>query len=124
MKTCSECRAYLKKMQLLFSQTGVRVFERIEPDPFLPTRVEALARQRRERPGVRKLKFQAKWVLASFLVVLSLYVGMEMGKQLARVQQSESYEFIATYTVLLNQSSPAVDFVYAYNDNEAREEGK
>ncbi len=76
---CGECRTYFKKVSLLVERPHPTLRPQLTPDPFLPSRVRALAE---ERSAGRSRRSAMGWVrvsVASAMLVLAAAAGIYLG---------------------------------------------
>jgi anti-sigma factor RsiW len=110
---CAECRSHYRQMSLLFDAAKPVLLPRIEPDPFLPARIRALARAQAEdrarthtaaagraavapRGGLRRLGAPAMTAAAVLAAVLGVFIGRELSLR-APAGESVDSSMVNTY---------------------------
>jgi predicted anti-sigma-YlaC factor YlaD len=106
---CAKCRSYYRRMSQLFEAARPVLLPRIEPDPFLPARIRALAEDRaNERAvaagratvapagGARRLAAPVMTAAAVLAAVLGVFIGRELSLR-APVGQSVDAAMVDTY---------------------------
>ena len=108
---CAECRSHYRRMSQLFDAAKPVLLPRIEPDPFLPERIRALARAQAEdraraaaagraavahRGGLRRFGAPAMTAAAVLAAVLGVFIGRELSLR-APVGESVDAAMVDTY---------------------------
>jgi predicted anti-sigma-YlaC factor YlaD len=97
LEECTNCRAYFEKMSLLLDTLDPSLLPTLEPEPYLPTQIRALA----ERRGATRLRRAVAWArvsLATLSVVVAAFSGVYLGASLTAVQSSvDDSEIIGAY---------------------------
>lgn len=88
LHSCAGCRRYFEKMDAIFSPADPAALPQLQPDPLLPTRIRALARQRstteRANPAIGSIfanKLQLG--LSGMMMIAAIGIGVYLGKSLA-----------------------------------------
>ncbi|MCB0303340.1 MAG: zf-HC2 domain-containing protein [Calditrichaeota bacterium] len=87
LESCEGCRRYYRQMAELLAPADPALLPQLTADPFLPTRIKALAASPEKRLG-KAGNFRWVWTTAMFL--LAMYFGVFLGKGLAEEQRSSS----------------------------------
>lgn len=87
LESCEGCRVYYRRMAELLAPGDPALLPQLTADPFLPTRIKALAAAPEKRRG-RAGNFRWVWTIAMFL--LAMYLGVFLGKGLAEEQRSSN----------------------------------
>lgn len=97
LEECTNCRAYFEKMSLLLDTLDPSLLPALEPEPYLPTRIRALA-DRKGTTGLRRAVAWARVSLATFAVVVAAFSGVYLGASLTTAQSSvDDSEIIGAY---------------------------
>jgi anti-sigma factor RsiW len=93
---CGDCRRYFEKMSRLMEGVGADALPHLEPDPFLPARIRAVAETAKTPPGSKYPVFGRLAVsVMSATVVLAAAAGIVIGSGLSsRVSASEETQTI------------------------------
>jgi predicted anti-sigma-YlaC factor YlaD len=116
---CAECRMYFERMSRLLERPESSDLPRLEPDPFLPARIRAMAddssadRARATAPG-RAIAKPLGWLRLSSLgvmFVVAVAAGVYLGQSIAlpRIQNGDS-QLVSSYYEAFSQSSFADDW--------------
>ena len=82
LKECAACRKYFDSMSVVLLPSQVSSPNVLSADPYLPTRIRAMAESRdREPDGVKGIV--ARWVLRTIMFVMAVVFGIYMGEQLS-----------------------------------------
>ncbi|UCG53019.1 MAG: zf-HC2 domain-containing protein, partial [Candidatus Latescibacterota bacterium] len=92
---CVECRRYFETMSVLLEKTDSSLLPRIEPDPFLPTRIRAMDKATRT-PIPRCFIAWARISLVSVMIMIALSAGIYLGRGLATATRSNGETEIAS----------------------------
>ncbi len=90
LESCKECRDYYQKMSDVLKSPQVSRLKTLEPDPYLPTRVKALAEQVKNK---KQITFDPQWLrvaLYSLLIAFALSLGGFMGYHIFQPQPDEN----------------------------------
>ncbi len=88
LKICTDCRTYFEKMSGVLVHIDPLAFQALTPDPFLPTRIKALA-DARQKENASKNGFVWEWVgklqlmISTVMVAVAITLGIFLGKGLA-----------------------------------------
>jgi len=107
LKGCVDCRQYFEKMSLLLDQHDPSFLPHLEPDPFLPTRIRALAEGGEvvERENLRRAVGWLRLSVASALTLVAVTTGAYLGLGLSATNGSaDDSEIIAAYYDAFSQS--------------------
>jgi predicted anti-sigma-YlaC factor YlaD len=109
LDACGDCKRYYDAMSLLLEKPDRSLLPRIEPDPFLPARIKALAA---EGPGTqihaKRFAFVRMSVIAAVCAV-AVAAGVFLGTGLSSIV-SRSYDdtaVVKAYSSALSQSGIA-----------------
>ena len=99
--SCLECKTYFDKMSAALDVVDHTALPTLTPDPYLPTRIKALAESPRDahsavlRPG---WLMRLRWAFSTAMVVSALSIGVFLGKGLATMNTGSTYEESFTST--------------------------
>jgi predicted anti-sigma-YlaC factor YlaD len=82
LKGCESCRQYFDSMSLVVLPSGGIAPEELKSDPFLPTRIRALAEATTAR-GQQKAPAALRWALRTALFAIAMACGIYMGEKLS-----------------------------------------
>jgi len=92
-------------MALLMQPPGDDTFPELEPDPYLATRVKAIAQK---KAGVFKPVKWLKWTLVGAASSIAILLGVELGNGLyTETQTDTNTEIVATYYQAFSQEGIA-----------------
>lgn len=118
LEHCSKCRDYYSKMASLIETPEEESFPELEPDPYLATRVRAMAHK--EAHGFKALHW-LRWTLVGAASSIAILVGVELGNSLYTATQTDTgTEIVSTYYEALSQQSIAdqwQDVIQTNQDN-------
>jgi predicted anti-sigma-YlaC factor YlaD len=80
---CAECRLYYERMSLLLEKTDPALLPRLSADPFLPSRIRALAADRRARPVRARALGWLRFALGGVMLVFAAAGGVYLGQGLS-----------------------------------------
>lgn len=86
LESCEGCRAYYRRMAELLAPADPALLPQLAADPFLPTRIKALAVPEKRR----SLAGNFRWVWTTAMFLLAMYLGVFLGKGLAEAQHSSA----------------------------------
>lgn len=94
---------------------------KLQPDPFLPTRLEALAKNE-NRDEVLQESLLANWSVASILAAGAIIIGIYIGSGLTSesVTSDASNEIITEYSEAFYQSGFVDDWHNVFEDGETQ----
>src|SRR5438128_144409 len=72
---CPDCKNYFGEISNLLTTAAGRELPRLEPDPYLPQRINALASARKSLPRIRFVRGAVLTALASAAVGFGIYLG-------------------------------------------------
>lgn len=102
---CITCRKYYEKMSLLLDRTDIPRNPKLQPDPYLPARIVALANAQSSAHG-KGFVNAARWSLASLTFALAVFIGIVLGKGLAAPStQYKTSEIISAYYNAVSQEN-------------------
>lgn len=102
---CEGCRSYFDKMSFLMSELDTAAPPRLKPDAFLPTRIRALAEQRRARKAAGKRFAWGRVSLVGASFLLAVTAGVILGTGLTSASySSEETELVQSYSTALSSS--------------------
>lgn len=91
LQSCEACRRYFDKMDALFAPVDPAALPQLQPDPYLPIRIRALAGQRAaegragQQAGVI-LPNKVQLGLSGIMLMAAISIGVYLGKGLATYQ--------------------------------------
>jgi predicted anti-sigma-YlaC factor YlaD len=122
LQDCPNCRRYYEKMSAVFAEKAdLSALPLLEADPFLPTRIKALADER------TKLSYDAQegrqWAgtfrltISTMIIVAALAIGIFLGKDLATAEQYSESDLISDYYQAFAQQSYAANWESILEEN-------
>jgi predicted anti-sigma-YlaC factor YlaD len=102
IEACVECRGYFSRMSAFLEKPHAGDLPRLEPDPFLPTRLRAGGSNRR-----RAVTGWPRWLQASFAgvaLVAAVAAGIYLGAGAAREPVNGETQLLTGYYEALSQS--------------------
>ena len=97
LKACSFCRQYFDVMSRALLPSPDHSQETLLPDPYLPTRVKAMARQ--SGAEARRGKSVGLWTLRSAMFLIAVVFGIYLGERLSyRPSTVTEQNLIAEYS--------------------------
>jgi len=121
LERCAECRNFFDLIYQIENEPRRDIFPELPADPYLPVRVRANFEQQKESiPG--KLGHALQLVIYAVAIVISITLGIFLGKQFHQTHGSEEETIITAYTDILNEEPPVVDFVLENGENQNQEE--
>lgn len=126
LDACGACRRYYETMSLLLEKPDRSLLPRLEPDPFLPARIEALAAAGPARYARAPRLTVLRASLATAVFVCAVAAGVFLGAGISTVLTS-SYDDTAVvdaYSDALSQSGFADSWeeIVAYNSTNEEEQ--
>ena len=119
LEECAECRQYYESMSLLLDKSNPSLLPRLEPDPFLPTRIRAEAEAKGRRPALRRASSWARLSAAGVMVVVAATFGVYLGKGLSTATQlDEDTEMISAYYETFSPTSIVDDWASLLENGE------
>jgi predicted anti-sigma-YlaC factor YlaD len=115
LESCEDCSTYFAAMSRLLEKPTAADLPRLEADPFLPTRIRAMAGKTRAGSGLPVVRRRALgWVglsLMSAMCVLAVAIGVHIGKDLsAAASRNGDTEIISAYYDAFSPSELADDW--------------
>jgi len=114
LEKCSECRAYFEKMSGVLLKVDHSAISPLTPDPFLPTRIKAIAEARQKKNASnngfvwqRLGKLQA--ATSAVMVTVAISIGIFLGKGLASQNDPGNSQSV--------QTSIASEYYDAFSNN-------
>lgn len=105
LEQCEECKRYFIKMSSLLEVPDKDSFPELHPDPFMATRIKAMAHKK--SAGTR-VKQWMKWTLVGAASSVAIFLGVELGNGLYTTTQNDySTKIAATYYQAFNQNGIA-----------------
>ena len=105
LERCASCRKYYDKMSLLLAQTNLPVKSMLEPDPYLPVRIGAIAAARNQT-FPNKVLLTTRLSLAGLVVALGVAVGVSLGKAISpRSTHYGKEDMVSIYSSAISQES-------------------
>jgi predicted anti-sigma-YlaC factor YlaD len=96
---CGECRTYFERVSLLVESPHTTLLPHLTPDPFLPSRIRALAEER--RAAARDRRSAVGWVrvsAAGAMLILAAAAGIYLGNGFyANTRSAEDVELADAY---------------------------
>lgn len=118
LQSCRDCREYYRKMsRALSGEIDWSVFPRLEPDPFLPTRIRAAAEK---TPGKRSWHWRSvvQWSFSTLMLVAGIIIGIYLGKGLAIQKQYSETDIVSAYYQAFAQQSYAENWEHVLEQQE------
>jgi predicted anti-sigma-YlaC factor YlaD len=110
---CGECRTYFEKVSLLVGHPYPTLLPHLTPDPFLPSRVRALAEERSAGRGRRSAVSWVRVSMASAMLILAAAAGIYLGSGFyANTRSGEETELAEAYYEAFSPS----DFAGVWED--------
>ena len=103
LESCPECQAYFRKMAAALDKPGKTILPKLEADPFLPTRIKALAEEKQKKISLKTQK-AIRWNRAirlsfsAFLLLIAASIGVFLGRELATANTSAEMYSCLLYT--------------------------
>ncbi len=119
LEECPKCRRYYENMSSLLEQPDPSLLPRLEPDPFLPTRIRAEAEAKSRRPALRRASSWARLSAAGVMVVVAATFGVYLGNGLSTATQSDdNTEMINAYYEAFSPTSIVDDWASLLENGE------
>lgn len=113
LELCASCAAAFGMLQRAFTSKPIRT---LKADPFLPTRIRALAEQRRWTPAVR-ISF------ASFVFAVAVSIGLFLGHGLSQsTATAPSEEMVSEFASSLAASDLSDQWMTVLENGNGREQ--
>lgn len=110
---CGECRMYFEKVSVLIERPQPTLLPRLTPDPFLPSRIRALAEERGAARGRRRAVGWVRLSAGSAMLILAAAAGIYLGKGLyTNTRSAEETELARAYYEAFSPS----DFAGVWED--------
>ena len=110
---CGECRTYFEKISLLVERPHPTLLPRLAADPFLPSRIRALAEERGAARGRRSAVGWVRVSVGSVMLILAAAAGVYLGKGLyTNTRSAEETELAQAYYEAFSPS----DFAGVWED--------
>jgi len=111
LKECTDCRAYFEKMSMLLDRMGPASLPRLDPDPYLPTRIRAMSEGKKASVGggeripnrtPRPRLFGRAGIAAmGLMIIAAAWVGAYFGGRLSTLSlaasQSETENLVGSF---------------------------
>lgn len=121
LQSCRECREHFEKMSAVFSgKADVFSLPYLEADPFLPTRIKALAEERAKSSAAgKRWQWSGAFRLAfsTLMLVAALAIGIFLGKNLVGDAEYAASELVSDYYQEFSQQSYASSWEYILEEN-------
>jgi predicted anti-sigma-YlaC factor YlaD len=119
LEECAECRRYYENMSLLLEKPDPSLLPRLEPDPFLPTRIRAEVEGKKTRHARRRAAGWARLSAAGAMVVVAATLGVYLGTGLSTGTQSvDDTEMINAYYQAFSPTSIVDDWASLLENGE------
>ncbi len=82
LEQCDSCRNYYKKMSRVFNDNSLLALGELQPDPYLPNRIESLLNESERIPN-RRFYPALRWSIAGIGAVLAVIIGVYIGNDLS-----------------------------------------
>jgi predicted anti-sigma-YlaC factor YlaD len=103
LQECEECRLYYEKMKNLLDPRLISGFPVLRPDPFLPTRIQALVAENK-RTNARELFAIARLSLQGLALIFALVIGIVLGKAISvQPMNNKTNELVSVYHNAISQ---------------------
>ena len=105
LEHCHDCRKYYEKMSLLLEKPDASLLPRLEPDPYLLTRIRALAEKEYAPTASGRARRWIRYSFASIMLLIAATTGIFLGSGLSTTSTaSEEKELIDSYYEAFSQS--------------------
>jgi predicted anti-sigma-YlaC factor YlaD len=95
---CGECRTYFETVSFLVERPHPTLLPRLTPDPFLPSRIRALAEERGAARGRRSAVGWVRLSVGSVMLILAAAAGIYLGKGFpTNTRTAEETELVEAY---------------------------
>lgn len=117
LQSCLGCRRYYEKMSAVFSEKAdLSALPQLDADPFLPTRIKALADKKDREDSDKWYNWQGigaiRLAFSTLMIVFAVSLGIYLGKGLATSQQNSESDLISEYYQAFNQQSYSDNWEY------------
>jgi len=107
-------------MSAVFSEKAdLSALPQLEADPFLPTRIKALA-ENEDREHAKRFGWQGigaiRLAFSTLMIVFAVSLGIYLGKGLATSQQYSESNLVSEYYQAFNQQSYSDNWEYVLED--------
>jgi predicted anti-sigma-YlaC factor YlaD len=103
LQECEDCRSYYEKMKNLLNPDLISGLPVLRPDPFLPTRIQALVAEEK-RANAREIFAIARLSLQGLGFILALVIGIVLGKTIsAQPTDAKTDELVSVYRNAISQ---------------------
>ena len=119
---CDDCRRYYDRMSQLLEARDPSLLPRLEPDPYLSTRVRALAEKKHSAPARGRAFALVRVLLSSMMLVVAASVGVYLGKALSvETQRTGDTEIINAYYDAFSQQGFESEWEGLFENGEEEE---
>lgn len=126
---CDDCRRYFEKMTALLEGIDPALLPRIEPDPFLPARIRAVAasgarparkahRSAAARPPLGRLGWSMMAASALVAVAIGTLLGSGWSRTLEEQEQAADAAIVEAYYEVFSPPGIAGDWQYIMESDE------
>lgn len=88
LDACDECREYYEKMALLLAKPDAAGRKRLEPDPFLPARIRAIARESAAPPAPARRFGVLRTTAVTAMLIVAIAAGVFLGHELSAISRT------------------------------------
>lgn len=116
---CPKCRRYYENMSSMLEKPDPSLLPRLEPDPFLPTRIRAEVEAKSRRLAPRRVSSWARVSAAGGMVIVAATVGVYLGKGLSPATQArDDTDMINAYYEAFSPTSIVDDWASLLENGE------
>lgn len=100
---CPKCKAYFEQMSDMLDVVDRSALPTLAADPYLPTRIAALAREKQalSRHKLLNPARQLRVAFSTLMLVGAMGIGIFLGKDLATTTQTSQSEQLSDYTTII-----------------------
>lgn len=103
LQSCTECKEYYDKMQIIFSKPELSNLPTLQPDAFLPTKIKELAKQKgSEYQFYNFLKSKYRVTLGTVMIICALMIGIFLGKWMSNKESVSETEIVLSYSTMFS----------------------
>lgn len=115
---CPECREYFAKLSSVMQSFDTSVLPQLQPDPFLPTRIAALVKERKGRTPHTAFVTALRVSLAAGAMSLAIVIGVYLGNgSVSQNRQQSSDDYVTTFYDAVSQQSFETSWVAVLDEN-------
>ena len=120
LSACTDCKKYFDLMSDLVSPDSKTILKELEPDPFLPTRIKAIAGNGVKHSGSKPAISRSRWMFITLASSLAILLGIMLGQGLynSRQNYNSSNSIISAYSQLYAHESLSDHFESAISNRQ------